>query len=544
MNSPTLPVAEAGERAPSGLKSDKIRGVFPHYCECDFGECRTDLLPLLYEMSRIATESGSLENILKILLQLMRRHMKVLRGMISLYNTNTGKIFIHDSFGLTDEEAERGVYYLGEGITGRVVESGEAFVAPRIAEEPVFLNRTQSLKNPRDARLSFICVPIKRGGKVMGTISAERKYDNRDLLKLDVEVLSILAATTAQVVELHLLDNVEKIALQNENRRLHSELKARFKPTNIIGNSKPMREVYKLIEKITRSRTTVLILGESGVGKELVASAIHHNSTNSDGPFVKFNCAALPETVIESELFGHERGSFTGAVGLRKGRFEEANGGTIFLDEVGEMTLPVQAKLLRVLQEKTFERVGGNTPIKVDIRILAATNRNLLEMVENGTFREDLYYRLNVFPITVPPLRDRGNDVIALADHFVTKFSSAMGINASRISTPAINMLLCYHWPGNVRELENVIERAVILAENGVIHGYSLPPSLQTPVVSETAAKGSLEARLNVIEYEIIIEALKANHGNITEAAAQLGLTRRILGLRLAKYRLDHKSYK
>jgi Nif-specific regulatory protein len=312
-----------------------------------------------------------------------------------------------------------------------------------------------------------------------------------------------------------------------------------FRPANIIGNSKPMLEVYRLIEKVARARTTVLILGESGVGKELVANAIHHHRGQSSAPFVKFNCAALPATVIESELFGHERGSFTGAVGQRKGRFEEADGGTIFLDEVGELSLAMQAKLLRVLQEKTFERVGSSAPIKVDIRVLAATNRDLEEMVREGTFREDLYYRLHVFPITIPPLRERGNDVIALADYFVTRFSTA-----GRISTPALNMLLCYHWPGNVRELENVIERASILSDDGVIHGYNLPPSLQTPVVPENSQSGSLEARLNALEYELIVEALKIRKGNMTEAAAQLGLTRRILGLRMSKYKLDHKDYR
>jgi Nif-specific regulatory protein len=204
----------------------------------------------------------------------------------------------------------------------------------------------------------------------------------------------------------------------------------------------------------------------------------------------------------------------------------------------------MQAKLLRVLQEKTFERVGGNVPISVDIRILAATNRDLVEMVTKGTFREDLYYRLNVFPITIPPLRERGNDVVALADHFVSKFSREMGVDIQRISTPAINMLLSYHWPGNVRELENVVERAIILAEDGVIHGYNLPPSLQTPVVSESSVLGSLDAKLNAIEYEMIVDALKASHGNTTEAAIQLGLTRRILGLRLSKYKLNHKDFR
>ncbi|THF65991.1 GAF domain-containing protein [Pseudothauera nasutitermitis] len=513
-------------------------------CELDLGECRTDFVPLLYEMSRLATESGDLGNMLRVLLELMQRHLKVVRAMVSLYEPDSGRIFIHDSFGLTEEEAARGTYAPGEGVIGRVVESGQAVVVPRIDEEPGFLHRAARRDQPEERRLSFLCVPIVRASKVMGTISAERLYDNRRLLRLDTEILAILAATTAQAVELHLLEHVHKAALEDENRRLRRALEARFKPANIIGNSKAMQAVYRLIEKVTRSKTTVLILGESGVGKELVASAIHYNSPNAAGPFVKFNCAALPESVIESELFGHERGAFTGAMARRQGRFEEAHGGTIFLDEVGELSLPMQAKLLRVLQEKSFERVGGNTTLRVDLRILAATNRDLGAMVAQGRFREDLYYRLNVFPITIPPLRERGSDVIALADHFVAHFSSVMGTAVHRISTPALNMLTCYHWPGNVRELENVIERAMLLAENGVIHGYNLPPSLQSPLVAETSTEGSLEMRLNAIEYEMVIEALKANQGNMTMAAEQLGLTRRTLGLRMSKYKLSYQDFR
>jgi len=515
----------------------------PHVCDCDLGECRTNVLPLMNEMSRIASAGDDLSETLQILLELLKKHMNVVRAMVSLFEPGSGDIFIHKSFGLSEEEEGKGVYFLGEGVTGRVVETGQAIVVPKIGEEPAFLNRTGSRSTPHDKKISFICVPITRGKRVLGTISAERLYDNARLLRLDVEVLSILATMTAQAAELYLVENVEKVALENENRRLRSVLKARFKPSNIIGSSKPMQEVYRLIERVTRTKTTVLILGESGVGKELVASAIHFNSDSAKGPFVKFNCAALPESVIESELFGHERGSFTGAVGSRKGRFEEANGGTVFLDEVGELSLPVQAKLLRVLQEKTFERVGGNAPIKVNLRILAATNRNLSDMVEKGAFREDLYYRLNVFPITIPPLRERGNDIVAIADHFVAQFSTELGSEVKRISTSAINMLLSYHWPGNVRELENVIERAIILSEDGVIHGYNLPPSLQMPVLAEVECKGDLETRLNAVEYEMIVEALKVQKGNMTEAAKMLGLTRRILGLRMSKYKLNHRDF-
>ncbi|MFD2113785.1 sigma 54-interacting transcriptional regulator [Thiorhodococcus fuscus] len=523
---------------------DSIDLTTPHACECGLGECRAQLLPLLHEMSRTVTEAGDLSSTIRILLRLMKRHMKLVCGVVSLYDRDSGKIFIHESFGLSEDEVSRGVYLLGEGITGRVVETGRAMVIPRIADEPDFLNRTESHGDIASTDLSFLCVPIRRGRKVMGTISAERVYDNRRLLDMDGRILTILAAAVAQAVELYLIENVQRVALEAENRRLRGQLKAKFKPSNIIGGSKPMQEVYDLIEKVSRSKTTVLILGESGVGKELVASAVHYHGPNASGPFVKFNCAALPESVIESELFGHEKGAFTGATAQRKGRFEEASGGTIFIDEIGELSLSMQAKLLRVLQERTFERVGGNTPIQVDIRILAATNRDLAAMVEQGTFREDLYYRLNVFPITIPPLRDRGNDIIALADHFVTRFSQEMGIEVTRISTSAINMLRCYDWPGNVRELENVIERAILLAEDGVIHAYNLPPSLQTPVVSENSPIGSLEAKLNAVEYEMIVDVLKASRGNTTEAANRLGLTRRVLGLRMSKYGLERKTFR
>ena len=518
--------------------------VEPMLCETNLGECRTALLPLLNEINRITTECGDLSSILHVLLDLMQQYMKVVRGMVSLYDPATGKIFVHESVGLTEEEAAKGIYRLGEGITGRVVESAQSIVVPRIGDEPDFLNRTDSRGENPDANLSFICVPILRGRKVMGTISAERLYDNSRLLGFDVEVLGVLAAVTAQAVELYMFEHFYAMRLENENSRLLNALKERFRPTNIIGNSKPMLDAYKLIEKVTKSMTTVLILGESGVGKELVASAVHYNSQCADGPFIRFNCASLPESIIESELFGHEKGAFTGATSVRLGRFEESDGGTIFLDEVGELSLPMQAKLLRVLQERSFERVGGNTTIKVKLRILAATNRDLAAMVAAGTFREDLFYRLNVFPITIPPLRERGNDIIALADFFVAKFSREMGIAVERISTPAINMLLCYHWPGNVRELENVIERAMLLAEDGVIHGYNLPASLQMPLVAESTGAGTLETKLAAVEYEMIVDALKAHQGNMSLAATQLGLTRRMLGLRMNKYELNYRNYR
>lgn len=516
-------------------------GEFSH---CFTGECRVNVLPILYRISQLISGSVDLAASLPILLDVMQQQMKMQCGMVSLYDREAGTIFIHGSFGLTDEEHQRGIYAPGEGITGKVVESGKAIIVEHPHGDPDFLDRTGAHARKGRPKASFFCVPILHSCKVLGTIGAERVYHNRHLLKQDVEILAMIAAMIAPAAELYLMENLDRVRLEAENRRMRNMLKKRFRPSNIIGNSKPMQEVYDLVFKVAPAKTTVLILGESGVGKELVANAIHYNSASAEGPFVSFNCAALPESIAESELFGHEKGAFTGAVTMRKGRFEIADGGTIFLDEVGELTPSMQAKLLRVLQEKTFERVGSGKPIKVEVRIIAATNRDLSAMVDQGLFREDLYYRLNVFPITVPPLRERGSDVITLADHFVTTFAKENGKSVKRITTPAINMLMSYHWPGNVRELENVIERSVLLAEDEVIHGYDLPPSLQTSAESGTALGVSLESKLRAVEHEMIVEALKASNGHIGDAAKELGLTRRMLGVRMERYGITYKSFR
>ena len=506
--------------------------------------CRSKILPPLFQMSKVVSESENLSDTLSFLLKIMKEDMGVMRGTVSLFNSRTGKIFIHDSIGLTKEEETRGVYSIGEGIIGKVVETAEKIVVPLISEEPAFLNRTKCLSMLDSSERSFVCIPILRGKKVLGAISIERIFDNPELLDYDVEILGIIAAMIAQAVELYLIENEDKHFLKMENERLRNALKDKFHPSNIIGNSKPMLEVYSLINKITKTKSTVLILGESGVGKELVASAIHYNSPEANEPFVKFNCAALPESVIESELFGHEKGAFTGADKARKGRFEDADGGTIFLDEVGELSLPMQAKLLRVLQERTFEHVGGNKPITVTIRVIAATNRDLTKMVGAGTFREDLYYRLHVFPMVIPPLRERKGDIITLAEYFVARFVKKFGKETKRISTGVQEMLLSYPWPGNIRELENVIERAVILSEDNVIQGDDLPLSLQVPVLSSTENSKTLVAKLDTLEYEMIIEALSTQKGNISNAAQKLGLTRRVLSLKMQQFGINYKKYR
>ena len=506
--------------------------------------CRARILSSLFRISKIVVGSPNLSDTLSILLKIMKEEMGVIRGMVNLVNSRTGKIFIHDSIGLTREEETRGVYSIGEGITGKVVETGKKIIVPVISMEPNFLDRTKSHSTSEEKQLSFVCIPILRGRKVLGTISVERACNNRELLAFDVELLGIVAAMIAQAVELYLLENEDKHFLRLENERLHNALREKFHPSNIIGNSKPMLEVYSLINKIVKTRSTVLILGESGVGKELVASAIHYNSREADKPFITFNCAALPESVIESELFGHEKGSYTGADRTRKGRFEDADGGTIFLDEIGEMSLPVQAKLLRVLQERTFERVGGNHPIRINIRVIAATNRDLKQMVKEGRFREDLYYRLNVFPIIIPPLRERNSDIITLAEYFVSHFAGRFTKEIRGISTSVQEMLLAYQWPGNVRELENVMERAVIMAEENVIHVYDLPLSLQAPALFDGQSVSGLAAKVNSIEYEMIVETLTATRGNISVTAEKLGMTRRTLSLKMQKFGISYRKFR
>lgn len=508
---------------------------------CRLGECRSELMPLLSEVSKVVSVGGTLSQTLKLVLELMQKHLQVIRAMITLYDASCDQIFIHESYGLSPQEVEKGVYAPGEGITGRVIETRQPIIVPHIAESPLFLNRTGSWDGQRDGQLSFICVPIIRGAKVMGTIGIERLYNNEQLRYLDLEVLRVIAAIIAQAVELHLLERAHQKVLQSHQS--HSATQEAFKPANIIGHSRPMQAVYRLIDKVCRARTTVLILGESGVGKERVASAIHQNSHCADGPFVKFNCASLPESVIESELFGHEKGAFTGAISRRAGRFEEADGGTIFLDEVGELSPSAQSKLLRVLQERSFERVGSNETLRVNVRILAATHRNLAEMVETGLFREDLYYRLNVFPVEIPPLRERGSDILILADYFNAHFAGEQHVDVPGIATPALNLLLNYAWPGNVRELENVMERAVLLADDGMIHSYHLPLNLQPMDAMRTQQEG-LEARLAQVEYDLIIEALTRFQGNVSRAAGSLGMTRRALGLRMARYDLNYKVFR
>ena len=342
-------------------------------------------------------------------------------------------------------------------------------------------------------------------------------------------------------------------ALETQGR-MDEENRPSLRPRGFVGNSESMQKVYAQIAQVAPSATTVFLQGESGTGKELAARAIHAASARAPRPFISLNCAALPENLIESELFGHERGAFTGASATRKGRFELADGGTLFLDEVGELSLMTQAKLLRVLQERSFERLGGMETRHVDVRFITATNRDLERMVEEGSFRRDLFYRLNVFPISLPPLRLRPEDILPLAGHFIAKFAAANGRKNVRLSLAVMDMLQRYAWPGNIRELENVMERAaLLLGRESLVLPQHLPPSLHSIhegrdgtdcCVIRPGFAGSLRERLEELERACIVEALESSQGQIGRAAASLGLTERIMALRLKKYGISYKAFR
>ncbi len=500
-------------------------------------------LETLYRISQILASGAQQRQALAEVLDALDSDLGLTRGTITLLSPDNAEIKIEVAHNVSLEKSRKISYRLGEGITGRVIETGKAMIVPKVSKEPLFLNRFERDKNSEE-EISFICVPITIGRKIIGTISIDRIYDQHRSLDEDKRVLSIIASMIANDVKSRQEAFLRRQELESENLRLRTELEDKFRPENIIGNSGAMRDVYSQIHQVSTGDITVLIRGESGTGKELVAHAIHYSSPRSKGPFIKVNCAALNENLLESELFGHEKGAFTGAIQSRKGRMEEADGGTLFLDEIGDFSPMTQVKLLRVLQERQFERVGSNRTIRTNTRIVAATNRDLEKAVMDKTFRQDLYYRINVFPIFLPPLRDRRDDILLLADFFVEQYAKKMNKDVRRISTPAINMMVAYHWPGNVRELENCIERAVLLSNDGVIHGHHLPPTLQTSDASDTIGTGTLQERVNLYERDIIVDALKRCNGSIAAAARDLGSTARIIGYKVKDLDIDYRRYR
>jgi len=496
----------------------------------------TKKLATLLELSQALSGTLNLKHSLHRVLEILEQRHGMLRSAVTLLD-NDSELYIEASNGIT-AEGQRARYKVGEGITGRVVESGKPIIVPQVSREPMLLNRAVQRKGLRE-ELSFICAPITVGRKTVGALGVDLLFKRDRDYDRSVKFLRVITSLIAQAVRVERLVQAETQKLVAENIHLREELRERYDFSNMIGGSGSMRQVYEQIAQVAGTNTSVLIRGESGTGKELIAHAIHYNSPRAKKPFVKVSCAALPDTLIESELFGYEKGAFTGAQTRKVGRFELAEGGTLFLDEIGDLNLTTQVKLLRVIQEREFERLGSTETIKIKVRLITATNKDLEKGIMEGTFREDLYYRLNVFTIFVPPLRERKPDVMALADYFLEKYTKEHGKNIKRISTPAIDMLMSYHWPGNVRELENAMERAVLICDGTVIHAHHLPPTLQTAESSGTVVRVSLSEAIASYEKDMIQDALKTTRGNCSRAARLLSSTERVLNYKVKKYGID-----
>ncbi len=507
----------------------------------------SDIVELVRILDALQRQESSLDEALEFIQKVTYAD----RVLLVLLSPIDGDIYIEAAAGLSPEQKEQGHYVIGEGIVGKVIESGEAMFITDVMHNPLFLNRTLARGAKED--ISFLCVPIKYNDKVIGALGVDRPTEKVIDPKHEERLVSVIAnfflpyiSTYQNSIKKH---SEEPIRLPKTKSRL---------PRYLVGTSESMQLIYQRIEQVAPSSTTVILRGESGTGKELVARAIHESSTRKNAPFITLNCAALPENLVESELFGHEKGAFTNAIQSRKGRFEMADTGTIFLDEVGELTLATQARLLRVLQEKTFEKVGGTQSINVDVRIITATNRPLETMITEGTFRKDLYYRLNVFSLFMPPLHQRKGDTLLLAEHFLAQFSKINNREKPKISMAAQEMLEKYIWPGNIRELENTIERALLLMGKGAyllpqhlpleLHSASCPEcragNFDCPISTNMQKFASLPERIEELERASIIDALIQHKGHMGLAANYLGITERVMGQRMRKYAILYKDYR
>ncbi len=504
-------------------------------------------LALLEEVSVSLSRGFALDQTLDLVFQRLESLRGLAHGLLVVLNRETGALLAESSARLPLAAEARDVGGRPGGLFADAIRD-RGNIAVRdvagLASDRFSPGERAWLALAPPGPAALLIVPIQHGAETVGALGFLRSPADDNVLQADLRLLTLVAGQVGLAVRFRQIAQERLDTLRAENERLQKQIRDHFVPEGMIGKSSAMRMVYFHVDQVADSKTTVLIRGETGVGKERIAQAIWQGGARKNKPFVRVNCAALPESIIESELFGHEKGAFTGALALRKGRFELAHTGTLFLDEIGEISLSTQAKLLRVLQEGVFERVGGAQPIKVDVRVVTATNRNLEEMCEQGKFRLDLYYRINVFPIYIPPLRERRSDLLELADHFLEKYSLENRKRVARISTPAIDMLMAYHWPGNVRELENIIERAVLLTQDGVIHGFHLPPTLQTGEASGTAPRQTLRETLDAVEKEMIVEALKSHRGVMAKAARQLGLTERIMGLRVKALDIDPRRFR
>jgi Nif-specific regulatory protein len=522
---------------------------------------RTELydsqLQALARISRTLSRVQQIEEILAQILAVLHNDLGLEHGLVSISDPEHGSLQIGAVH--TDSEAvvracESVRYRVGEGVIGNIFKHGNSVVLGRIAGEPRFLDRLALY----DLELPFIGVPIKtREGHTIGVLTAQPQRRD-ELLAERARFMEIVANLLAQTVRLvvNLEDSRE---LADERDELRREVRGKYGFENmVVGHTPSMRRVFDQVRRVGKWDSTVLVLGESGTGKELIASAIHYNSPRAHQPFVRLNCAALPETLLESELFGHEKGAFTGAVKQRKGRFEQADGGTLFLDEIGEISPMFQAKLLRVLQEGEFERVGGSRTVKVDVRVIAATHRNLEAAVDAGDFREDLYYRLNVMPILLPPLRERPEDIPELARHLAKRIGGVQGRPLS-IAEPAMRKLTQYGWPGNVRELENCLERAAVMSPTGNIDAdlirldrarkaEPLPARVAAAAEPDAAPPASAAAVVDLQDPSIdertrVIAALEQAGWVQAKAARLLGMTPRQIAYRIQILNIEVKQF-
>ncbi len=493
-------------------------------------------------LNRIATHlatSQELNGSLSVVLEWLSQFCAMRRGVMALTNKEGDRLQAAITVGdIPADQTDLMRYRAGEGVTGEVFVSGKSVYLPQVDREARFLDRSGLRKGLDVSRLAFFCVPINYRGEPIGTLSVDQDTSDVRDPERDLIFLEEVAKLVAPFIQRQLLEN--RLAVFQHAKEPGGDF------GRLVGRSAAVQEIQNLILKVAGARTTILVTGETGAGKGVVAELIHRLGVNRKQPFVEVNCPAIPETLIESELFGHERGAYTGATERRIGVLERAKAGTVLLDEIGELPLTAQTKLLRVLQNREFERVGGSKTLRSNARIVAATNRDLEQAIADGTFRSDLFYRLNVFPIRVPSLRERGKaDTMLLVDHFVQRFSREMGKQINRIDTPAIDMLTSYHWPGNVRELENVIERAVLLTDTDVIHGHDLPPSLQmNRYATRQEDHGDFHLRVRNFEIELITEALKDTSGNQTLAARRLGITKRIIQYKIQKYGIDYRRFR
>jgi Nif-specific regulatory protein len=509
----------------------------------------------LYRIAKLIGSAVHLDSALASMLKVLHDTLRMERATLALLDESGHHLAIRASYGLSVTEEQRGIYGLNEGIYGQVFSTSSPFIVPDVHSEPLFLNRTGARRKISKTTIAFIGVPVILSGVTVGVLSVDRLFGADISFEEDVRFLTVLATLIAQFLSLNRAIRKDREQLVLENLSLKEKLHGRHHRHQIIGQSKAMQEVYWSIERVAPSSATVLLLGESGTGKELVAKAVHDASPRKKNAFIKVNCAALPENLLESELFGHEKGAFTGAVVTRVGRFEQADQGTIFLDEIAELPLLLQSKLLRVLQEQQFERLGDSRTRSVDVRIIAATNVTLDRAVAQGAFRNDLYYRLNVVPINLPPLRNRRDDIPLLLDHFL-RASNVRNEKSLRMTREFLDFLTDYDWPGNVRELQNLVERLVILAGSDVLRVEDLPDYMLRPesgripaFIEPTLPSGTVitpsgtRKSLKDLEREQVESALIRNGWVQSRAARELGLTQRQMGYRMKKFNLHRPDY-